>query len=213
MKASPLITATLLALASVAAAPAASIFSETFTSGTSGWYSTGQLPVSESAGRLNFAPGSGPFSTEFIGADATSSGGAFVGDFTALGNITVSFDLFVASGSTVSTVALDLFNAGTNDEWQFNLAAPTPGVVQRYTITLNTAPPNQAGWTQVAGANSFAFIVANTTDLAIALGGTGTGPTGWIDNVSIAAVPEPGTLTAVLVGLAGCCWGWRRRSV
>lgn len=201
-------------LVATSTARAAGEFLETFGGGANGWTAaTGQLSTTGSGGVLNYAPAVGSFSSEFITADATASGGAFVGDYRALGNLVVSFDLFLAPGSSVDTLSIDLFNPGTGDEWQFALTAPTAGVVNSYSVSFNAIPLSAAGWSQVSGSNGFDFILSNTRELSLAFTGSGTGPSGYIDNFQFVAVPEPGTVAAgvLSLGFAGSVWLRRRK--
>ncbi len=188
-----------------ASAFAASVFTETFSTpgNTSGWTAVnGQLNLAGNSGVLNYTPSSGSFSSDFINADAGSSSGAFVGALSGLGNLVASFDFFLANGSQLNGIALDLFNGATGEEWQFAFATPAAGTLSHFMAPLTTLPgADSTGWTQISGSRPFDFILANTSDFAILLTGSGAGPSGFVDNVSIIAVPEPATVAGGMAGL------------
>ncbi len=197
------------ALAFAPAASAAFAFTETFSTAgsTSGWTNVfGSLTVAQTAaggGALGFTSG-GPSYGDFINANGGASGGAFVGDFTTAGLSQVTFTLFIGSGSA-AFVGLDLYDSVSNTEWQYPVTIPVAGSSVTVSVPLDA---NDPGWVFVRG-NSLAFLLANTTDLGIAL--TGSGPVdGYVDNVII-AVPEPGTVLAGVLAVACAGFAWRRR--
>jgi len=172
---------------------AASLHLETFSTDgdTSGWFhlSTGSSDfLIQDPGQDHLQTGATDFTTLYVIANSSSSGGAFAGDFPAAGVGGFLFDLNIASGSVVTNLFFELGNLTDGETWSYSLALPAFD-----TTTSLYVPLGGAGWNQSSGSLPFSFIAGNTEEIAIAFGGGGTGSmTATIDNVR--TVPEPASI-------------------
>lgn len=178
---------------------AASLYLETFSTDndTSGWFhlSTGTSDfLNQDPGQDNLQAGATDFTVLYVIADSGSSGGAFVGDFSAGGVGAFQFDLNISSSSAVTNLFFELGNLTDGETWAYNLALPAFG-----TTTTFLVPLDGAGWTQSSGSQPFSYILGNTEETAIGFGSGGTGSmTASIDNVQ--SIPEPASIA--LLGFA-----------
>lgn len=184
---------------------AASLHLETFTSDTSGWFhisnGTADSLSHDSVGE-NIQTTATDFTSLYVIADATSSGGAFVGDFVAAGVSGFLFDLNIAAGSAVTNLFFELSSLTGGETWIYNLTLPAFD-----TTTQIYVPLDGVSWTQNAGSQPFSSILGNTEEIAIVFGSAGTGSlSAFIDNVE--TVPEPASLT--LLGFAALLFAGRR---
>ncbi|NJR42950.1 MAG: PEP-CTERM sorting domain-containing protein [Akkermansiaceae bacterium] len=143
----------------------------------------------------------------FITADASSSGGAFVGDYLGDGINQFSFDLTINPGSSVSELFFEITNLTEGETWQYALTLPAFG-----TNTSFLVPLSGAGWTQTSGDENFAFILGQTEEISIVLGSATAGNvSGSIDN--FASIPEPSTTIIAALGLLTAISRRRRQDV
>lgn len=200
MKFRPLSLALLLC-ALPAAAPAAAVFTETFSNpgNAEGWQGGLSLTVSQDASRLVFSAADG-YLFDSVLADATASNAAFTGNFSDAGIASVSFDLLINPGSDLARAALTLTDSAGN-QWDYPLVL-TLGTVQSFTVPVVTS----AGWTQIAGSDSFAVLLSEITGISLSFeepiaNGNPAGLSGTLDNFATAAVPEPGAALLTLPAL------------
>lgn len=204
-----------LALASVSA----HAFTETWTPGgdSQGWTS---LALADAyAHQQDFNGGlelsAVNYSRYFAIADADASGGAFTGDYLSFGSLT--FDLTIASTSTVDTLAVRLADSASGHEWTYALTF-TLGATTQFSVPLFPAGTTGTGWSQQSGPNgdflnalasveelSFVFDAADTVGISENFRAT-------LDNVTLVAIPEPSSFAA-LAGLStlGAALARRRR--
>jgi hypothetical protein len=163
---------------------------ESFASGFASWQPGGAAWVwTNSYPTVTFASaGTGTFS-----AVATSSGGAFVGDYTAAEVELVGFELYVGS-VLPNGVAIQLFN-----DSQSILGHLTDRVTRTQSwhyLALPVTPGSGAFWTGHNG-GSLATVLTNVTELRIILESPGVEPhSHQISNVFLGQLPWASNLTA-----------------
>lgn len=146
-------------------------------------------------------------SSDYINADASSSGGAFVGDLRPFQGGFFSFDFYLAEGSSLvsqpSAFALDLFS-GTQ-EWMAYLTPPQPGEWVHYHVPLI-----EAAWTPITpdGRGDWNDLLANTLETAVSVWWE-SDSSGRLDNFRL-GIPEPSTWAMFGVGAVAVLL-WRRR--
>lgn len=215
IRARHLVAAAALALALVASTPAFSLTNGDFSAGLAGWSTTGVAAVSDGALRL---ADDGPTSSsawQVVAAEATRSRLSFdvktsLSDFTPEDPFgfpdvfAVSIQLFdeaadfdPSDGTALSAVLAVSF------DWQ----GP-------YDVAASLAPAARGdGWMHVdIEFDSIYGHIAPVFDL-FELGIAGGDSYVLIDDIEIAAVPEPGTGVLLMLGLAVTAWQRRSRAV
>jgi hypothetical protein len=163
---------------------------------------------------------SGTFADDGSGGDSAEDDLTLTNDLSSTEDIiTVVFDLTTAATGTTFEPATWPFVADAGDA----LATGFTGeVVTATTLTLTFTDfnagesfsftidlddnNNVVGGGSIAGSTVTATF-AITGDVAAVMAGAGGNTSDW----SAAAVPEPGTLTLLSLGLTGLAWGGRRR--
>jgi hypothetical protein len=192
-----------LAIAATAAtASAAFPYTETFSiaNDNAGWTefaladssTFGQNPATE---QLDFSATN--YSLFFLSAGDTASLGAFTGDYTTFPIDQLSFELTLGAGSTVTDLYVQLTNFTEDETWQYLLTPNAAGTTAIFDVPTTLSG---AGWTQVSGDQTFAFLLADVEDLSIVLGGSAN-VSGALDNVT--AVPEPSSAVLCALGSLG----------
>jgi hypothetical protein len=121
---------------------------------------------------------------------------AWTGDYAAVGASTISVDLMNAAGSAPLAMRLVLFGPGsTNIRWTSTTAMsiPADGVWRNYSFSLA-----EADLTRVLGTGTYAGLMGNVFRAMFrhdpappSSGGTPVSATLGLDNIRIAAAPEP----------------------
>lgn len=192
---------------------AASIYTETFSNdgNTEGWFAvTDATTGSVLPGDIGHNPtedilvfGALNYGVFYAAADATSSGGAFSGNYVAAQIYGVTFKMIVYFGSTVNGLFLELANYTNGVTYQHPFATPL-GMDTNYAINFDSP-----SWTQTTGAPvAFNSFLNDVEEVGFAFTGDGTSNLGvGLDN--FATVPEPSSL--VLLGCAALVATTRRR--
>ncbi|MBC7979548.1 MAG: PEP-CTERM sorting domain-containing protein [Armatimonadetes bacterium] len=191
------------------AAAASLFFVETFSvdDDEQGWF-----PVSVASGEMlqqntatDMLDFSGTaYSSFYVAADGLSSAGAFTGDYPAAGVTGFTFDLFLASTSTVDGFYFELANFTEDETWQYTIPVPSFDTTNNFFIPFD----NGLGWSQISGDQPFSFILGQTESIGIAFTSASSGDiAGSIDNIG--TVPEPSALA--IFALTGLLATTRRR--
>ncbi len=191
-------------------AHAASPYVETFNidNDDQGWFAvtnatTSSVAQNPTTDRLDFS--GSDYTLFYFGADAAASGGAFAGDLATAGIYGFQFDLTINTGSQVSAMYFEITNLTEDETWQYSLAVPAFGSDTSFFVPLGSA----TGWIQTSGSESFAFILGQTEEVALAFSQTTSGNlNASIDNIT--AVPEPSSIMIAGLGLLAAL---RRRRI
>lgn len=121
----------------------------TFESGTEGWYSSGDVSISqgllggENALILNFGAQGVPQPEEGLAyAGSGSSFDRFVGDYSGIGNDLLVQFRFYAESYQPSGLALYFHSDTSGRTWVYNLGLPTVGVWAGYSVGMGS----MGGW-------------------------------------------------------------------
>lgn len=225
MTLSPAVLAVAAVSVSVSMAAAqATPFTETFETGTNGWFDAadgaldfsasgaldGSAFVSETLDIATIDPFFGALA--FRGdADLGASGGAFVGDYLAGGIDTLSFDIRVDGPGPLGIAARIALPGNTPSIIAFLPGVVGPGAWQ--TVSLDLSPDSpfiQIGG--VPGSTTPEAVLSDVENLQILVTSVTGGPTSGFTTVSIdniAITPAPGAVA--LLGLGGLAASLRRR--
>ena len=185
------ILAAAAALALSAGAQAASVYSDNFDANTptsnltpAGWTVSGGSVDTVGPGYFDMLPGNG----SYIDLDGSTGSAGLLSTTVAAsasGTYTVTFDLAGSQRGTSESVLVTF--GGTSQTFTLNSADP----FALYSLTTTAA----------GGPLSLSFQDVNSHDNIGAL----------LDNVSVTAVPEPGSLSLMLAGIAALGFAARRR--
>lgn len=202
------------AAAFAAAALSAHAYTETWSvdGDSAGW--TTFAVATTSALQQNFAGGldltAENYSSYYAIADASASVGAFVGTYA--GYALLNFDLTLGATATVDSLAVRLYDSVSGHEWTYALSYSL-GAPVSFSVPLDAAG---AGWTQQAGPDEgFSVLLGSVEELAFvfaandAVGGA-ENLNATLDNVTLVAIPEPGS-AAALAGVLALAFGAIRR--
>lgn len=187
-----------LAVAGYERAPCATLHTDDFESGLSGWTSGGAIVTRQTTGGPDGA-GDGFLNVQstFRNLATYNSTSAWTGDFAAIGAVAVTADLMVPAGTTPLSIRLVLFGPGTSPatspRWTSTVAAnvPADGVWRSYAFPLAeedlTLVLNDGEYVDVIGDNLRSMIRHDTGSPSS--GGTSVDGTLGIDNVTLAGAP------------------------
>lgn len=194
---------------------AATLHIDTFDTTTQGW-AGGSSPTRVSGG------GPGGASDPFLRINSVGNnlatfnlGSPWVGDLAAIAANQVNVDLMAPTTSAPLSIRLVLFGpTSTDDRWTSALAEsiPNDGVWRSYTFALSDL-------VKVQGVGAYAELMANTLRVMLRHDIEGPSTEGspvigslGIDNIELAAVPEPAGMAIVGALLAAGTPLWRQRS-
>jgi hypothetical protein len=203
-----------LATAFAAAVLSAHAYTETWSvnGDSAGW--TAFAVATTSAVQQDFAGGleltAANYTSYYAIADATASGGAFVGSYA--GYALMNFDLTLDAAATVDALAVRLYDSVSGHDWTYALSY-TLGNLLSFSVPVDGAG---AGWTQQAGpAEGFSALLGAVEELAFVFTANDAVDVqenlkATLDNVTLVAIPEPGS-AAALAGVLALAFGAGRR--
>jgi hypothetical protein len=153
---------------------------------------------------------------------ATTELPAVSGDYTGAPAWMVSFDVRYDTGGFTDTQLRFRYQDSTFDGWHKEVADVFPDSWQSYSVMFDPswtdAEAAADGWVDdTAGAISWQTLMGDVyhPEVRLLLSDENSA-IGHVDNFVLKAVPEPGTMAIVLIGIGGCGVmargrGWRRR--
>lgn len=232
LRAAPVLMLTALSLALPGSALAVSSFTETFDTNDANWLDGDSgVPTYSATGGVgnsgyiswnpvpdfNSGPGGfgDPLKITFRGNGSNNaSGGAFVGDWLSSGVTEISLAIRHNNASPLNLYARLNSGFGAAASIGNGLASTliAPNTWTTITIPITDTNPPFVSY----GAGTFNSVFSNMNDLQFGLylpaNTEFSGLVVDLDNVSIVAVPEPGTLGLMSLGLLGLVLGRRSRS-